>query len=131
MSHSVVLLVDDEKTVLDSLRNQLRALSGHRLRCETAEEVVEALEVLQELIDEDEEPVILVVSDWLMPGTRGDAFLSEVATRYPNIVRVMLTGQADASALARVRNEKLAHLILHKPWSQADLQSALDLALVR
>ncbi len=128
MNPAVVLLVDDEKTVLDALRRQVVALGGRRLRCETAEHVDEAWEVLQELT-EFEEHVILVVSDWLMPGTRGDAFLADVRFRHPDVVRVMLTGQADPSALERVVREQLAHLVLSKPWRESDVQAALALAL--
>lgn len=73
--------------------------------------------------------VILIISDWLMPGTRGDVFLDQVRARHPRIIRVMLTGQADSAALARVRDQNLAHMLLFKPWRVEDLRSAFDLAL--
>ena len=129
MSPPIVLLVDDEKTVLDALRTQIRELGGGALRCETAEGVEEAWEVLADLVEEDAVRVVLIVSDWLMPGTRGDEFLAQVRDRYPAIVRVMLTGQADAAALERVRRDDLVHLLLFKPWRPAEVKSALDLAL--
>ena len=130
MSTAVALLVDDEKTVLDALRRQLRDLGGRAVRCETAEHVEEAREVLEEL-QLDDEPIILVVSDWLMPGTRGDAFLAEVRARFPSVIRVMLTGQADLEALRRVESEGIAHLLLTKPWQLSDIERALALALKR
>jgi CheY-like chemotaxis protein len=126
---AAVLLVDDEKTVLDALRAQIRGLFGRAVVCETAEHVDEAWEVLAELAEEDDLRVILIISDWLMPGTRGDAFLEEVRRRHPDIVRVMLTGQADGAALARVKEHQLAHMLLFKPWQEQDLRTALDLAL--
>ena len=129
MSDGVILLVDDEKTVLDALRSQVRTLFGGTLSCETAERVDEAWEVLEELIEQDGATVILVVSDWLMPGTRGDEFLGQVRDRYPHIVRVMLTGQADADALQRVHDEDLAQLLLYKPWGADDLKRAIQLAM--
>lgn len=129
MSDAVILLVDDEKTVLDALRSQIRSLFGSAVSCETAEQVEEAWEVLEELIEDDGARVILVVSDWLMPGVKGDEFLDQVRTRYPAIVRVMLTGQADAAAIQRVRDEDLAQLLLHKPWREDDLRQAIHLAL--
>lgn len=127
---AAVLLVDDEKTVLDALRSQVRALFGPSVCCETAERVEEAWEVLDELSRDDELNVILIISDWLMPGTRGDEFLAQVRQRHPRIVRVMLTGQADSEALAQVQEQGLAHLLLFKPWQEKDLRSAVDLALV-
>lgn len=126
---AAVLLVDDEKTILDALRAQVRGLFGRRFVCETAEHVDEAWEVLDELTEDPDLNVILIISDWLMPGTRGDAFLAQVRERHPTVIRVMLTGQADADALARVRDDELAHLTLFKPWREQDLRSAFALAL--
>lgn len=126
--NAAVLFVDDEKTVLDALRAQVRGLFGRRIVCETAEHVDEAWEVLEELTEDPDHDLILIVSDWLMPGTRGDEFLAQVRSRYPGIVRVMLTGQADGAALSRVRDEELAHMTLFKPWREQDLRRAFDLA---
>lgn len=128
MTTAVALLVDDEKTVLDALRSQIRDLGGRGVRCETAEHVEEAWEVLEELL-EDQETIILVVSDWLMPGTRGDAFLADVRIRFPGVIRVMLTGQADPEALHRVESDGIAHLLLTKPWQLSDIERALALAM--
>ncbi len=125
MTRSVILLVDDEKTVLDSLSEQLRRLYPRDVECETAESAEEAWEVLQELADEDV-PVMVVVSDWLMPGQRGDEFLAQVRTKYPHIGRVMLTGQADPAALERARAEAAAHQILFKPWRAEELHDAIQ-----
>jgi response regulator RpfG family c-di-GMP phosphodiesterase len=126
--NAAVLFVDDEKTILDALRTQVRGIFGRRVVCETAEHVDEAWEVLEELTEDPDHDLILIVSDWLMPGTRGDEFLAQVRARYPSIVRVMLTGQADGEALARVRDEQLAHMTLFKPWQEQDLRSAFALA---
>ena len=125
MSETVILLVDDEKTILDALRRQIAGLFDDRFVCETAQDVEEAREVLAELVDDDGVRVVLVVSDWLMPDVRGDAFLEEVQGRYPGIRRVMLTGQADAAALERVRAEALAHVLMFKPWREDELRAAI------
>ena len=128
MSEAVILLVDDEKTILDSLKQQLRHLFGARFQYETAEDVPEAWEVLAEL-EEDGTRVVLIVSDWLMPGVRGDEFLVDVRARRPEIVRVMLTGQADDAAMHRAREEAQVHRILHKPWSTDELVAVIAAAL--
>jgi CheY-like chemotaxis protein len=69
------------------------------------------------------------VSDWLMPGVKGDEFLIEVYKRYPDILTVMLTGQADESAIARARREAHLHACLRKPWTEEELASAISMAL--
>ncbi len=127
-ARQAVLLVDDEQLILDSLRLQIRRMGGGDLAIECANGVSEAWEVLDEL-QGDGVAVVLVISDWLMPNTRGDAFLEALKARFPGIRRVMLTGQADADALERVRARDLVDRLLLKPWSDHDLAQVL--ALVR
>lgn len=122
---TVILLVDDEKTVLDSLSEQLARLYPEGLECEAAESAEEAWDVLRELDTDEDVQVVVVVSDWLMPGERGDEFLAKVRTAYPRIGRIMLTGQADPDALERARTEAVAHRILFKPWRPEDLREAI------
>ena len=128
MKETVILLVDDEKTVLDSLKQQIHLLFDGAFDCETAEHVEEAREVLDELATDEAVKVILIVSDWLMPDIKGDVFLEEVRARHPRIHRVMLTGQADPGVLDRVGREAIAHTVLHKPWSEQDLRDVVALA---
>lgn len=128
MNRSVILLVDDERTILDSLKQQLRGLFGNRFVFETAEDVREAWEVLDDLLDGDTVRVVLVVSDWLMPGVRGDEFLVQVRARHPQIARVMLTGQADPAAIARAIDEAEVLHVLHKPWTVDDLRRVIETA---
>jgi DNA-binding NtrC family response regulator len=128
MLTTVILLVDDEKTILDSLRSQLRNLYGDSYEYETAETAAEAWEVLDDLLGEGMR-VVVVVSDWLMPGQRGDEFLALLRERHPHIGRVMLTGHANAEALARAREEAHVYKILHKPWQPEDLRTAIEGAL--
>lgn len=127
MAHTVILLVDDEKTVLDSLAAQLQRLHPGQFECEAAESADEALEVLQQLHDEDAE-VIVVVSDWLMPGMRGDEFLARVRATWPRIGRILLTGHADPAALERARTAAAVHRILFKPWRPEELRDAIQRA---
>ncbi len=120
----VILLVDDEKTVLDSLSAQLRTIFPRDVECEAAESAEEAWEVL-EALEADRAHVIVVVSDWLMPGQRGDEFLARVRQRFPQIGRILLTGQADSSALARANEDAAVHRILRKPWRTDQLREAI------
>lgn len=119
-----ILFVDDDKTVLDSLKQQVRTLYGE-YRCETAEDADEAWEVLEEL-NNDRVKVVVVVSDWLMPGTRGDELLVDIKERFPDIGCVLLTGQAPAEAEQRLRELNTVHRIMHKPWSEDELKEAID-----
>ncbi|MBI4815567.1 MAG: response regulator [Deltaproteobacteria bacterium] len=129
MTRLAVLLVDDEQLILDSLRIQIRkALGEARCAIECATDVEEAWDVIEELVA-SEVRIVLIFSDWLMPGTRGDAFLGEVKNRYPKITRVLLTGQADSDVLRRVQDEGIVDKLLFKPWTQGDLLHTISLAL--
>ena len=73
--------------------------------------------------------LIIIVSDWLMPGTKGDEFLIQVHAKYPQIVKIMLTGQADLAAIERAK--KLANLYrcLFKPWDENELVETIETGL--
>ena len=80
--------------------------------------------VIDELSKEQVD-VLIIVSDWLMPGKKGDEFLIEVHKKYPEIVKVMLTGQANESAIENaVKNAKL-YAFLNKPWTAKELETVI------
>lgn len=128
MGESAILCVDDEVTILDSLKEQLKRKFGDRFIYEVAESANEAWEVIEEL-QEDEIKVIAIVSDWLMPGIKGDEFLIQIHDRFPDLITVMLTGQADESAIARAKKEANLHACLHKPWTENELTQIITSAL--
>jgi CheY-like chemotaxis protein len=128
MTKSAILCVDDEVVILESLKEQLMRRFSDRYIYEVAECVDEAWEIIDELYG-DGIKVLVIVSDWLMPGIKGDEFLIEVYRQYPSIATVMLTGQADESAIERARKEAHLHMCLRKPWSEEELASAIATAL--
>jgi CheY-like chemotaxis protein len=125
MSNPVILAVDDDKTILDSLKTQLKSLFGRRFRYEVAESAAEAWEVIDE-VRSDGVRIVLVVSDWLMPDVKGDEFLTSVRERDPEIACIMLTGYADQAAVNRIRDNGIVDRLLFKPWSQDDLREAIE-----
>jgi DNA-binding NtrC family response regulator len=128
MSNSAILCVDDEVMILESLKEQLQRNFGDRYLYEVAEGVDEAWQVIQELYDEGIR-ILVIVSDWLMPGVKGGDFLIAVHERHPEIITVMLTGQADEAAIERVRAEANLHACLRKPWTEAELVNTIEMAL--
>lgn len=128
MAKPTILCVDDEVAILDSLKTQLKHRFGDRYSYEVAEGADEALEIIAEA-QEDGANVVVIVSDWLMPGVKGDEFLIRVHQQFPGIVKVMLTGQADEAAVARAREGADLHRCLHKPWDGGDLIEAIESGL--
>lgn len=128
MEKPAILCVDDEKIVLDNLREQLQASFGDRFEYEVAESVEEAWEVI-EWLTEDGCEFVLVISDWLMPMVKGDEFLVDVHNKYPGTVKIMLTGQADPDAVQNAVENADLYAYVKKPWSEQDLISKIEKAL--
>ena len=125
MSEKAILCVDDERIILSSLRTQLCEGLGNDYAYEFAESADEALEVIEELEEENVE-IALIISDWLMPGTKGDEFLIRVHQKHPHSGKILLTGQADEEAVMRAKQNANLHHVFAKPWSQAELLEALN-----
>ncbi|MTJ48829.1 response regulator [Dolichospermum sp. UHCC 0259] len=129
MSKLVILCVDDEEIVLRSLNTQLKEAFGNTYEYEMAQDADEALELIAELNKEGIK-IIIIVSDWLMPGMKGDEFFIKVHQQFPETIKILLTGQADESAIQRAKEEANIHCCLYKPWSENDLleiiKSSLD-----
>ncbi|MCF6334049.1 MAG: response regulator [Draconibacterium sp.] len=124
MNKRAIVCVDDENIILDSLGEQIENMFGGEFIYEYAENAEEGMEVLEELTN-DNISVVVIVSDWLMPGKKGDEFLINVHKKFPKIVKIMLTGQADDSAIKNA--EKYAGLYAHitKPWTKEQLESVI------
>ena len=120
MSRPVVICVDDEQTILESLEIELQKALGNEYLIETAQSGEEALELLEELL-EDHYEVPLVISDHIMPNIKGDELLKRIHAISPRTLKIMLTGQADIEAVGNaIKNAKLYRYIT-KPWQTEDL----------
>jgi CheY-like chemotaxis protein len=128
MSERVILCVDDEKLIQKSLKRQLTRKYGGQFVYEFADSPEDALELLEEL-HEDGLDTQLIISDWLMPGMKGDEFLVEVHKKYPHIKTIMLTGQADREAIERARKEANLNGYIQKPWDEEELFQNIEQSL--
>ncbi len=130
MKKKAIVCVDDESIILDSLGEQIRNIFGTEYLYESAENAEEGIEVIEELTEEDID-VLVIVSDWLMPGKKGDDFLIEVHKKFPKIVKVMLTGQANESAIQNAIKNADLHAYLSKPWTSEDLEQVIKSGLMK
>lgn len=128
MEKGVLLCVDDEMIVLTALKDQLRRAYGSDFLIEVAESAEEAIELLDEL-SEQGQTLLVIISDWLMPGMKGDEFLIHAHNRFPAVVKIMLSGQAESAAVERARQEAGLHEFLAKPWNAAALIDSINLGL--
>ena len=129
MERGVLLCVDDEIIVLTALKDQLRRAFGNAFLIDVAESAEEALELLDELAQQGH-TLLVIVSDWLMPGMKGDEFLVQAHARFPSVVKIMLSGQAEPAAVERARREAGLHEFLAKPWNAAELVESINQGLL-
>lgn len=115
-----ILLVDDEQAILDALVRQHRKLYN----LETACGPEEGLKAIAE-----RGPFIAVVTDFQMPGMNGIEFLTEVREIAPDMVRMMLTGQADLQTAVHAVNRGHIFRFLTKPCEAELFRSCLDAAI--
>ncbi|MCS7084616.1 MAG: SpoIIE family protein phosphatase [Bacteroidia bacterium] len=128
MNKPVILCVDDEKIILDSLEQQILTHFERKYLCELAESAEEALELIEELHKAGVE-IPVVVSDQLMPGMKGDDFLVKVYQKWPDMYKILLTGQAGLDAVRNAINNAKLYRYIPKPWEADDLMLTLEEAL--
>ena len=115
-----VLLVDDEESILNSLRRLLRSQPYNVLLATSG---AQALEILAQ------QPIDLVMSDARMPNMDGATLLANVHLHYPHTTRIMLTGYADPSAIIKAINEGQIHRYISKPWHDEEMLLTLRQSL--
>ncbi len=111
----VILAVDDDVAVLDSVVRDLRAHYGRNYRVLPAASGQAALDIARALAERQEE-IALIVSDQRMPGMLGTDFLERVREFAPKAKRTLLTAYADTEAAIRAINTAKIHYYLLKPW---------------
>jgi response regulator RpfG family c-di-GMP phosphodiesterase len=115
-----VLLVDDEESILNSLRRLFR---GQPFEVLLATSGAQALEIMAQ------QPIDLVMSDARMPNMDGATLLGHIHQRYPTTTRILLTGYADLPTIIKAINEGQIHRYISKPWNDDEILLTLRQAL--
>ena len=110
-----VLVVDDEVRSQDAMRRTL----DEDFTVFTASSADEARELLQR------QPVSVILCDQRMPGTTGVAFLKEVRERWPEVVRIVISGYTDSEDIIAGINEAGIYQYILKPWAPDHLIEAV------
>lgn len=110
----VVMVVDDEEMVVQSIKNFLTLETDYKVLAFTSP--AEALESLKE------SQVDLIISDYLMPEINGIDFFLKVKELQPQATRVLLTGYADKENAIKAINDVGLYQYIEKPWENDDLK---------
>lgn len=111
-SASTILCVDDEPSILSALQ---RLLSREGYVVKVASSASEGIRLLES------QPFVLVISDLRMPETDGIEFLVQVRAKWPETLRILLTGQADMVKTVSAINQGEVYRFIAKPWDNDEL----------
>lgn len=118
----IILCVDDEPNILSALKRVFRAKGFQVLVAESGQAGLALLET---------EAVDLVISDMRMPEMDGTQFLAQVRVRWPETVRLLLTGYSDINSIIDAINRGEIFRYIAKPWDDNDIVLIVRQALER
>ncbi|WP_374165956.1 response regulator [Arcticibacter sp. MXS-1] len=113
-----ILYVDDEENNLISFKATFRL----KYQVYTAISGDDAIKILET------KPVDIIVTDQRMPNMTGVEFLEKVLVKYPDPMRILLTGYADMGAVVDAVNKGKIFHYLTKPWNEKELDSTIERA---
>jgi len=114
-----VLFVDDDSRLLEGLRRMLRTMR-HDWEMHFVASGAEALNLMSQMEFD------IAISDMRMPGMNGLDFLTEVKRRHPEVIRVILSGQAEGELTGRAVG--VAHQYISKPCEPETIISTIQRA---
>ncbi len=120
MATSNILIVDDEHSVITALK---RSFLDDNYEVFSAGSAAEGLAILSK------HKIKVVISDEMMPGMSGADFLVRVSSHFPDVVRIMLTGQASLAAAIKAINKGEIYRFFTKPWDDFELRFAVKSAV--
>jgi CheY-like chemotaxis protein len=117
MKKLAILAVDDEKIILDSIKIQIEKNFSHKFIFDYADNPEEALEVIDELTKEDIS-LLLVISDYMMPGMTGEEFAIKVKSKIKNANILILTGHMSQEKGLDLMKKNIVLKVMQKPWRE-------------
>lgn len=117
-----ILFVDDEMNILNSIERLLGEEDWRILRANSAGEAMELIK---------KEGIAVLVSDNYMPGMKGIELLSKVRNIFPDIIRILMTAQADLSVAIDAINKGEVFRFIVKPWNNDVFKKTVQEAIQR
>jgi CheY-like chemotaxis protein len=115
-----ILVVDDEEAILETMAFTFQ----DDYEVYTAKDAQDALDLLDQ-----KQPVAAVLTDQRMPNMSGVEFVTEVCKRYPQTVRMVLTGFSDMDAIIKAINDGHVYAYITKPWEPDQLKQLMKQAV--
>ncbi|MFN3605304.1 MAG: response regulator [Leptonema sp. (in: bacteria)] len=125
MEKGFIICVDDEPTVVSTLREQLLRYFGETHEIEIATSGEEAWEMIQDIV-QNGGSVEVIITDQVMPGLKGDELLEKVNAILPDTIKILLTGQAGLQDTIDAINKGGLNYFIEKPWDVEELHSHIE-----
>ena len=115
-----ILCIDDDPTILSSLSRDFRDIDAELSLADTAEQGLKMVE---------EQQYSVIISDLKLPGADGIKFLQSISRRYPDTVRILISGHADFDSAVKAINQTGLFGFISKPWSADSFKDTVVRAL--
>lgn len=115
-----ILYIDDEQNNLISFKASFR----NYYKIFTALSATEG----QIILDEHQKEIHLIITDQRMPGITGVEFLASIIEKFPDPIRILLTGYSDIQAVIDAVNKGQIYHYISKPWNEENLKMIIDRA---
>ncbi|GIX41697.1 MAG: response regulator [Leptospiraceae bacterium] len=125
MEKGFIICVDDEESVVSTLKEQLTKYFGETHEIEIATSGEEALEIIQDILQEGGS-IEVVITDQVMPGMKGDELLEKVNQISPDTIKILLTGQAGLQDTIDAINKGGLNYFVEKPWDIKELHTHIE-----
>jgi response regulator RpfG family c-di-GMP phosphodiesterase len=118
VQHIHILYIDDEIHNLNAFKASFR----RQFTVFTAESAEEAVKILSE------NDIHIIISDQRMPRMTGIEFFESILEKYPEPIRILLTGYADINAVIDAINKGQVYKYFSKPWNEEELRHNIEKA---
>lgn len=118
VQHIHILYIDDEIHNLNAFKASFRRL----YTVFTAESAEDAVKILSQ------NDIHIIISDQRMPRMTGIEFFESILERYPEPIRILLTGYADINAVIDAINKGQVYKYFSKPWNEEELRHNIEKA---
>lgn len=130
MDKGFIVCVDDERAVIETLKEQLLRFFGETHEVEVANNGEEGLQLVKDIMQQGGS-VEVVITDQVMPGLKGDELLEEVHQLLPETIKILLTGQAGLRDAIDAVNRGGLNLYIEKPWNMDEIYVDIERLIVR
>jgi YesN/AraC family two-component response regulator len=123
-SNKVILIVDDELIILESLRIQISRILPDLVLLEAASSGDEAIQLIDEFYNENKD-LVLVISDFNLDDLKGTDILKHAISKFSTVEKVILSGQSNNELIQQFNNEYGLAAVIDKPWNFGEIQEII------